>query len=142
MISAAVQQALGVSTEPDDKKTDDEIKRYITGRYLCSNQCVWQMLGFRIHEHYPAVETLPIHLEGMSQVIITGDDITDIQNGLESSKLLAFFRLCETDDFAKNLLYIEVPTYFTWGRGVEGNMIWKRRTRQVPELVYGFEVSS
>lgn len=30
--------------------------------------------------------------------------------------LTAFFKLCSEDNFAKTLLYSEVPTYYTWNK--------------------------
>ena len=33
---------------------------------------------------------------------------------VKDSKLTAFFKLCESDAFAKTLVYLDVPRYFTW----------------------------
>ncbi|KAI5747287.1 hypothetical protein M8J77_013075 [Diaphorina citri] len=45
-----------------------------------------------------------------------------------STTLMAFFELCQTDSFAKSLLYCEVPSYFTYSR----QRGWARRLRGQP----------
>jgi len=35
-------------------------------------------------------------------------------NNPPKTTLLAFFDLCKTDDFAKTLLYVDVPSYYVW----------------------------
>lgn len=46
-----------------DANENDEIARYQMGRYISSNEAVWRILGFPIHEREPAVIHLAIHLE-------------------------------------------------------------------------------
>ena len=36
--------------------------------------------------------------------------------------LTEFFALCQVDDFAKTLLYVDVPKYYTWS-----SKTWRRR---------------
>jgi len=35
-------------------------------------------------------------------------------NNPPKTTLLAFFDLCKTDDFAKTLIYVDVPSYYVW----------------------------
>jgi len=37
-------------------------------------------------------------------------------NSPPTTTLLSFFDLCKVDDFAKNLLYPEVPAYYVWDK--------------------------
>ncbi|XP_055307176.1 uncharacterized protein LOC129571398, partial [Sitodiplosis mosellana] len=41
----------------------DEVTQYQTGRYISSHEAVWRILGFNIHERFPAVVQLTVHLE-------------------------------------------------------------------------------
>ncbi|XP_024888866.1 uncharacterized protein LOC112465530, partial [Temnothorax curvispinosus] len=41
----------------------DEVKLYESGRYISSSEAVWRILAFPIHERYPAVFHLAVHLE-------------------------------------------------------------------------------
>ncbi|GFY20157.1 uncharacterized protein TNCV_2148501 [Trichonephila clavipes] len=40
--------------------------------------------------------------------------------------LIAFFQLCQNDAFAKTLLYVDVPRYYTWNVSLKE---WKRRVQ-------------
>jgi hypothetical protein len=41
----------------------DEVQTFQMGRYISSNEAVWRILGMPIHERYPAVQHLSVHLE-------------------------------------------------------------------------------
>ncbi|GFQ96362.1 ATP-dependent DNA helicase [Trichonephila clavata] len=45
---------------------NDEITLYQIGRYISSNEAVWRIFGFQIHERNPAVIHLALHLENCS----------------------------------------------------------------------------
>lgn len=40
----------------------NEISNYQRGRYISSNEAVWRILEFPIHERYPTVIHLHVHL--------------------------------------------------------------------------------
>jgi hypothetical protein len=40
----------------------DEIKRYMTYRYISPSQAVWGLLEFPMHEEHPTIVRLPLHL--------------------------------------------------------------------------------
>jgi hypothetical protein len=40
----------------------DEIKRYITCRYIGPSQTVWSLLKFFIYKEHPIIVRLPLHL--------------------------------------------------------------------------------
>lgn len=48
--------------------TNDELTGYQIGRYISSNEAVWRIFGFQIHERYPAVVHLAVHLENGQRV--------------------------------------------------------------------------
>ncbi|XP_024884832.1 uncharacterized protein LOC112462965 [Temnothorax curvispinosus] len=92
----------------------DEVKLYESGRYISSSEAVWRILAFPNHERYPAVFHLAVHLENGQRVYFNSKNLVErISNPLQTT-LLAFFELCKTDDFAKTLLYCEVPFYFVF----------------------------
>ncbi|RCN34924.1 hypothetical protein ANCCAN_19224 [Ancylostoma caninum] len=71
----------------------DEIMQYLMGRYASTNEeGVWHILSFSIHERYPPVVHLRVHLENGQRV---------------------YWRRRQ-DAFARTLLYPEVPKYYTW----------------------------
>lgn len=56
---------------------NDEITLYQIGRYVSSNEAVWRIFGFPIHERDPAVIHLVVHLENGLRVFFTTDTATD-----------------------------------------------------------------
>ena len=109
----------------------DEVTRFQSGRYISSSESVWRILNFPIHQHHPPVVHLDVHLEGGQRVYF---DINNVRQQLENPRqttLLSFFKLCETDNFAKTLLYEEVPSYYTYEcNGQRGS--FNRRKRGIP----------
>ncbi|GFS85135.1 ATP-dependent DNA helicase [Trichonephila clavipes] len=53
----------------------DEINQYQLGRYISSNETVWRILSFPIHERYPTVVHLVVHLENGHRVYFTADNV-------------------------------------------------------------------
>ena len=94
----------------------DEISIYQTGRYISSSEAVWRILSFSIHERYPAVVQLAVHLENGQRVYFTAENVQNKLINPPLTTLMAFFQLCKTDDFAKSLLYPDVPSYYVWAK--------------------------
>jgi hypothetical protein len=46
-----------------ENQSKDEITEYQSGRYISSSEAVWHILSFPIHERYPSVFHLSVHLE-------------------------------------------------------------------------------
>ncbi|GBP88777.1 Proton-coupled amino acid transporter-like protein CG1139 [Eumeta japonica] len=53
----------------------DEINQYQLGRYISSNEAVWRILSFPIHERHPTVVHLAVHLENGQRVYFTADNV-------------------------------------------------------------------
>ena len=101
----------------------DEISDYQNARYVSSNEAAWRILEFPIHERDPPVQQLAVHLENSQQVYFTEDNALDRASGNPpKTTLTEFFALCRVDNFAKTLLYADVPKYHTWN-----NKSWCRR---------------
>ncbi|XP_025421174.1 uncharacterized protein LOC112691234 [Sipha flava] len=94
----------------------DEIKTYESGRYISSSEAVGRILEFPIHERFPTVVHLAVHLENGQRVYFNEQNLHDKVNSPPTTTLLSFFDLCKVDDFAKNLLYPEVPAYYVWDK--------------------------
>ncbi|GFQ79745.1 ATP-dependent DNA helicase [Trichonephila clavata] len=95
----------------------DKVPRYQLGRYISSNEavcvCVWRILSFLIHERYPTVVHLAVHLENGQRVYFTSENVRARAMSPPPTTLTEFFTLCRNDTFARTLLFSEVPTYFT-----------------------------
>ncbi|KAI5705868.1 hypothetical protein M8J75_002513 [Diaphorina citri] len=104
----------------------DEIQRFQSGRYICTSEAVYRILSFEIHDRYPAVMHLEVHLPDEQRIYFQPHSVREQMD--RSTTLMAFFELCQTDSFAKSLLYCEVPSYFTYSR----QRGWARRLRGQP----------
>ncbi|XP_052740613.1 uncharacterized protein LOC128198563 [Bicyclus anynana] len=93
---------------------NDEITQYQLGRYISSNEAVWRILSFPMHERHPVVVHLAVHLENGQRIYFNEANALERAAHPPATTLTAFFKLCETDTFARNLLYSEVPQYYTW----------------------------
>ncbi|GBL76140.1 hypothetical protein AVEN_234426-1 [Araneus ventricosus] len=111
---------------------NDEITNYQIGRYISSNEAVWRIFGFQIHERDPAVIHLAVHLENGQRVYFTDDTALDRAINPPKTTLTEFFELCNRADafgvFAQTLLYSEVPRYFTWAQSKK----WMPRKKGTP----------
>lgn len=92
---------------------NDEDTRYQMGRYISSNEAVWRILTFPIHERDPAAIHLAVHLDN-------GQRVAERTVTPPKTTLTEFLHLCQHENnfglFAKTLLYVEIPTYFTWSK--------------------------
>lgn len=107
----------------------DETKRYQEGRYISSNEAAWRIFNFPIHERYPTVQHLSIHLENGQRVFFNPHNVHDRVANPPNTTLTAFFKLCLNDNFAKTLLYCEVPKYYTWN---VSSRVFQRRKQGIP----------
>ncbi|EFN71667.1 hypothetical protein EAG_00462, partial [Camponotus floridanus] len=53
---------------------NDEISTYQMGRYVSSNEAVWRIFSFPIHERHPTVVHLAVHLENGQRVYFTAEN--------------------------------------------------------------------
>lgn len=106
-----------------DQNRYDEITCFQVGRYVSSNEAVWRLFAFPIHDRYPAVIHLAVHLENGQRVYFT--EATAVARAAQppATTLTGFFEICRTDSFARTLLYSEMPRYYTWDKK------FKRRLR-------------
>ncbi|XP_074327314.1 uncharacterized protein LOC141665237 [Apium graveolens] len=63
-----LEQGNEASTSSSKPKSNDEIKKFLDGRYICASEAAWRLLGFDIHHRFPTVEHFPVHLEGEKSV--------------------------------------------------------------------------
>lgn len=111
---------------------NDEVAAFQEARYISSNEAAWHLLGFPIHERFPTIVRLAVHLEDGQRVYFDPTNPQSVQNQTENPKdttLTAFFKLCQDDEFAATLLYPDVPKFFTWQ---ESSKKWQRRAQGEP----------
>jgi hypothetical protein len=89
----------------------DEVLSFMLGRYINSNEAVWRILGFSIHERYPTFVHFSVHLDNGQRIYFTPGNLQQQLQAAPHTTLIAFFHLCQEDALAKTLLYCDVPRY-------------------------------
>lgn len=107
---------------------NDEISQFQLGRYISTNEAFWRIFSFPIHDRYPPVVQLSVHLENGQRVYFHPENAAEVAANPRSTTLTAFFDLCSHDSFAKTLLYSEVPRYYTWNAS---SRKWMKRKQGV-----------
>ena len=108
-----------------EQATRDEVSDFINARYIGSTEAAWRIFSMPMHERFPPVMQLAVHLENGQRVFFTEENAYDRSvSGPPDSTLTAFFKLCEADTFACTLLYCHVPSFYTWSKKT-----WTRRKR-------------
>lgn len=115
------------------KNQYDEIIKYQSGRYISTSEAVWRILSFPIHERFPPVMHLDVHLENRQRIYFNNSNIRDRIENQKNTTLLAFFQICNEDQFAKTLLYEEIPMYYTFNKQ-QGRFIRRKKGILVSEF--------
>ncbi|XP_076258517.1 uncharacterized protein LOC143195346 isoform X2 [Rhynchophorus ferrugineus] len=113
------------------ENSNDEVTQYQMGRYVSSNEAVWRIFSFPIHERHPSVVHLAVHLENGQRVYFTAQNAVQRAAQPPSTTLTSFFETCQNDDFAQTLLYSEMPKYYTWNQSSR-RFIRRKQGKPVP----------
>lgn len=85
---------------------------------------------------------LAVHLENGQRVYFTDKNVQQKIQIPPDSTLTSFFKLCSKDDFAKTLLYEQVPSFYTWD---STKKLFNKRKQGVPvegTYLFRFDASS
>ena len=104
----------------------DEVEQYQNARYISASEAFWRIYQFDLHHRSPAVEKLDCHLPGEQTVIFEDGREEEALAVEKKTKLMAYFEINRTDDFARTILYPDFPQHFTWNAGGKK---WTRRRR-------------
>ncbi|GFY19856.1 ATP-dependent DNA helicase [Trichonephila clavipes] len=123
-----------ISAEIPDPLIDQELFDIVT-KHMIHGPCGAFNMTSPCMENgkYPAVKHLAIHLENGQRVYFTEENV--LQRAFEAPKttLTEFFTLCQKPDvfgqFAKTLVYGDVPRYFTWNKSSKK---WEPRKQGKP----------
>ncbi|KAH0614326.1 uncharacterized protein H6S33_006212 [Morchella sextelata] len=95
----------------------DEITRYLQGRYIGPTEAVWRLFEYGMHEEYPSVIHLAVHLPG-EQPVYYGDNSNreELIQRMQNSRttLMAYFEYNTEHEDGTRYLYQDFPVYFTY----------------------------
>ncbi|CAG9838211.1 unnamed protein product [Diabrotica balteata] len=78
------------------ENSNDEFTQYQMGRYVSSNEAIWRMFSFSIHERHPTVVHLAVHLENGQRVYFTAQNAVQRAAQTPSTTLTSFLRYDKT----------------------------------------------
>ncbi|UYV81677.1 hypothetical protein LAZ67_20001950 [Cordylochernes scorpioides] len=120
------QAIINLRREGRGPDPQNEVRMYQCARYISSNEAVWRLLSFPLHQRHPAVIHLAVHLENGERIYFNKNTLAHRMRNPPRTTLTAFFSLCQTDSFARILLYPDVPQYYTWNSSAHE---WRRRVQ-------------
>lgn len=99
--------------------TDDEIKRFVQGRYIGPPEAFWRIMEYSTHQEWPPVQHLTVHLKG-DQPVYFADDASaeELTTRAERARstLMAFFDYNRDNEGGRRHLYSQFPQFYTWKR--------------------------
>jgi hypothetical protein len=105
---------------------NDKIAQHLQGHYIGPCEAMWRLFEFPVHEEFPNVVQLAVHLPGMEPIYFAADVNPDeILNHIENrlTTLMAFFHYNTEYPNDRNWLYSEFP---------EQHMFSKKTRRWMP----------
>ncbi|XP_054282916.1 uncharacterized protein LOC129000066 [Macrosteles quadrilineatus] len=116
----------------------DEVQGYLNARWVGSAEAMWRIQEYPMHHQSHTVVNLECHLEDQQRVIfVQGNE----EQALEprNTKLMAWFRLNETDESAREYTYCEIPKHNTWQ---DNGKFWRKRQRGNDRIIARLNVVS
>ena len=121
-----VHKGVDVSTIGIENMNDkDEVTRFINARTIDPYDAHWRISEYRVQERFPAVQKLAIHTDGQHQVIFKEGHALEAMESAKDTTLMAYFKLNQEDEEARQYKYQDIPKYFTWNENK-----WTKRKKQ------------
>ena len=104
-------------------RCQDEIKLYLDSRYVSACEAIWRLLRFNMHQEFPNIVRLQVHLPNQQLVMWNEDATAELQTvvenqGTRDTTLTGYFKANANphEDYqqARNLLYQDFPSKFVW----------------------------
>ena len=97
----------------------DEIKLYLDSRYISAHEGIWRLFQFSMHEEFPNIVRLQIHLPNQQTVVWNENTAVDLQSivdeqGNKDTTLTGYFKANIKYPEARDLLYQDFPSKFVW----------------------------
>jgi hypothetical protein len=100
----------------------DEIKTYLEGRYVYTSEAKWRLFSFKMHDGTPSVTHLAVHEPGMHTVVYNDNaSIFETVNSEQNQKttFTEYFQANIDYPLAKEVMYMDFPSMFTWTNGTK-----------------------
>lgn len=117
---------IAISSVGQQELRINEISNFIDARYVSAPEAMWRLLESPTHDRSHTVMRLPVHLPNQQRIYFEAGQEQDALLAAASgrTKLESYFQLNNEDLNARQLLYVEIPLHFVYGRGK-----WNNRQR-------------
>ena len=95
----------------------DEISAHLSGRLLTVSEAVHRLLSLKLHDEWPSVMRLDIHLPHQQRMVFdpTADEAALLEQLMTTtSTLMGWFTVNADDPHARAFLYHDIPEHYTW----------------------------
>ena len=114
-----------VEDENGPNHPNNEIKRYLNGRYLSAPEAFCGIYSKPIHKEFPTVYKLAVHLENQQNITFNPEEqIQEVVNRNTDTTLTAWFKANIEFPQGRIYRYDEYPSHYTYDRSAKK---WKQR---------------
>lgn len=102
---------------PDRVFHIDDVQRCLSGRFISAPEACWRLYSFDMQQKSHCVVQMTVHLP--EQNSITFNPTTATHGSTQEQRhtmLTRYFERCATSTQAADLLYHNIPKYFTWNK--------------------------
>ena len=116
-VTKGCDQAVYTIQPAEQQQCVDEVQKFQQARYVGSCEGARRILDLPLHKRFSPVTQLAVHLPNGQRVYFTEQSAMEQATAEPpTTTLMAFFSLCQLDEFARTLTYADVPRYYTWDR--------------------------
>ena len=115
----------------------DEIKKFVTSRFITSSEGCWRIFAFDTHGRDPSIQRLAVHEENLQMVTFNEGNPEEAISNPKNTTTLAWFKLNQSDPEANSLKYHEIPEHYVWNSSQHK---WTKR-KQKRCIVIPYEVA-
>ena len=122
----------------------DEVKNYLSCRYLSAAEASWRIFGFPIHHREPYVQRLFFHLEDEQEVRFQDNEsLPEILGRFrqDASMFVQWLLNNRRDEAGRDLTYVKYPKMHRWDNA---GKYWARRKQKIDvvgRMVYAHPAS-
>src|SRR5271163_942319 len=118
-------------------------KLYLGSRYVSACEGIWRLLRFSMHEEYPNIVRLQVHLPNQQLVMWDEDASPNLQavvenQGTKDTTLMGYFKANADPQTlqARDLLYQDFPSKFVWDPKTRKWHLRKTKERAIGRMYY------
>lgn len=124
------------ATKENTQKVEerDEIKHYLSCRYVSASEACWRIFEFPIHYRKPAVQRLYFHLEGQQEVRYHEKETLPSvlrRTDPDGTMFIQWMRMNQISEKARKLTFADFPDEFWWDKD---NTEWVERRNHTPVI--------